>query len=54
VGDAAACAALAARFAALASPSERWAFKEAFARLHTLSRAAPAGDPAEIDGSAEL
>jgi hypothetical protein len=54
VGDGAACAALAARFAALASPSERWAFKEAFARLHTLSRTAPAGDPTEIAGSAEL
>lgn len=54
VDDAATSAALAARFATLATSSERWAFKESFARLHTLARAAPAGDPAQITGSAEL
>lgn len=54
VGDEPASTLLARRFAALATPTERWSFKEAFARLHTVARGAPAGDAAEIIGSAEL
>ena len=54
IEDSAICDALRTRYGALATSTERWNFKEAFARLHTLTKEAPAGDPAVVVESVPL